>query len=191
MLTKVYIVKAVDFPVVMYGCKSRNIKKTECWRLDTFEPWCCRRISRVPWTARRSHLSFLKEINPDYSLEGLMLKLKLQYFGHLMWRGEVRGKRPGLRRWGRLKAGEGDDGGWDGWMASLSRWTWVWASFGSWWWTVRLGVLQFMGSQRVRHDWATDLKWKKWIWHSWNRLTDKENKINDYWCDSPYFPFSQ
>ena len=82
--TKVHIVKAMVFPVVMYGCKSWTIKKAECQRIDAFELWCWRGLLRVPWTARRSNQSILKEINPEYSLEGLMLKLKLQYFGHPM-----------------------------------------------------------------------------------------------------------
>ena len=86
ILTKVHIVKAMVFPVVMYGCESWTIKKTQCRRNDAFELWCWRRLLRVPWTARRSDKSILKEINPEYSLEGLMLKLKLQYFGHLMQR---------------------------------------------------------------------------------------------------------
>ena len=82
--TNVHLVKAMVFPVVMYGCDSWNIKKAEHQRIDAFELWCWRRLLRVPWTAKRSNQSFLKEINPEYSLEGLMLKLKLQYFGHLM-----------------------------------------------------------------------------------------------------------
>ena len=84
LLTKVGLVKAVVFPVVMYGCESWTVKKAECGRIDAFELWCWRRLLRVPWTARRSNQSILKEISPEYSLEGLMLKLKLQYFGHLM-----------------------------------------------------------------------------------------------------------
>ena len=84
--TKVYLVKAMFFPVVMYGCESWTINKAEDWRIDAFELWCWRRLFRVPWTARRSNPSILKEISPEYSVEGLMLKLKLQYFGHLMWR---------------------------------------------------------------------------------------------------------
>ena len=82
--TKVHLVKAMVFPVVMYGCEIWTIKKAECQRIDAFELWCWRRLLRVPWTARRSNQSILKEISPEYSLEGLMLKLKLQYFGHLM-----------------------------------------------------------------------------------------------------------
>ena len=84
LATKVRLVKAMVFPVVMYGCESWTIKKTECRRIDAFELWCWRRLLRVPWTARRSNQSILKEINPEYLLEGLMLKMKLQYFGHLM-----------------------------------------------------------------------------------------------------------
>ena len=106
---------------------------------------------RVPWTAGRSYQPILKEINPEYSLERLMLKLKLQYFNHLMWR---------LWCWERLKAeGEGDDRGWDGWMVSPTRWTWVWVGSGSWWWTGKPGMLQSMGLQTVGHNWATELNW--------------------------------
>ena len=86
--TKVCLVKAMVFPVVMYGCESWTVKKAECWKIDAFELWCWRRLFRVPWTARRSNWSILKEISPEYSLEGLMLKLKLHYFGHLMWRAD-------------------------------------------------------------------------------------------------------
>ena len=121
--TKVHLVKAMVFPAVMYGCESWTIRKAEHRRIDAFELWCCRRLLRVPWTARRSNQSILKEINPEYSLEGLMLKLKLRYFGHLMWR-LTHLKR--LWCWERLKVGEeGDDRGWDGWMASPTQWTWV------------------------------------------------------------------
>ena len=148
--TKVHLVKAVVFPVVMYGCESRTIKKAEFRRIDAFELWCWRRLLRIPWTVRRSNQSILKEISPGCSLEGLMLKLKLQYFGHLMWRTDSL-ERPWC--WERLKAGgEGDNRGWDGWRASPTQRTWVWASSGSWWWTRKAGVLQSMGSQRVRHN---------------------------------------
>ena len=110
-----------------------------------------------PWTARRSSQSILKEVSAGCSLEGLMLKLKLQYPGHLMRRVDSLER---LWCWEGLGAGgEGDDRGWEYWMASLTRWTWVWVNSGSWWWTGRPGVLQFMGSQRVRHDWATELNW--------------------------------
>ena len=107
--TKVHIVKAVVFPVVMYACESWTIKKAECWRIDAFELWCWRKLLRVPWTARKSNQSILKEISPEYSLEGLMLKLKLQYLA--TWCEELtHWKRPWC--WERLKAGgEGDDRG--------------------------------------------------------------------------------
>ena len=111
LLTKFHLVKAMVFPVVMYGCESWTIKKAEQWRIDAFKLWCWRRLLRVPWTARRSNQSILKEISPEYSLEGLMLKLKLQYFGHLMWRvdslektlmlGGIRGRR--RRGWQRMR----------------------------------------------------------------------------------------
>ena len=104
--TKVCLVKAMVFPVVMHGCVSWIVKKTECRRIDAFELWCWRRVLRVAWTARRSNQSTIKEISPEYSLEGLMLKLKLQYFGYLMQRSDSFEKTLML---GRLKAGEGDD----------------------------------------------------------------------------------
>ena len=113
--TQVCLVKAMVFPVVMYGCESWTVKKTECRRIDAFEPWCWRRLLRVPWTARRSNQSILKEISPGISLEGMMLKLKLQYFGHLMWRTDslkkslmlvkIEGRRK--RRWKRMRQLEG------------------------------------------------------------------------------------
>ena len=96
--TKVYLVKAMVFPVVMHGCESWTIKKAECWRIDTFELWCWRRLLRVPWTATRSNQSILNEISPEYSLEGLMLKPKLQSFGHLMQRTDSLGKILMLRK---------------------------------------------------------------------------------------------
>ena len=128
------------------------------YKIDAFELWCWKRLLRVPWTARRSNQSILKEISPECSLEGLTLKLKLQYFGgqsqSVVWLTLL--KRP--RCWERLKVG-GEEGnrGWDGWMASLTQWIWVWVNSNSWWWTGRPGVLQSMGLQRVGHDWATEL----------------------------------
>ena len=157
--TKVHLVKTMVFPVVIYGCESWTVKKAECRKSDAFEPWCWRRLLRVPRTARRSNHSILKEISPGCSLEGLMLKLKLQYFGHLMQRVDsfektlMLGGIGGRRRRGHR--------GWDGWMASPTRWTWVWVNSGSLWWMGRPGMLQFMGSQRVRHDWVTELNWTK------------------------------
>ena len=129
------------------------IKKAELWRIDGFKLWCWRRLLRVLWTARRSNLSILKEISPEYSLEGLMLKLKLQYFGHLMRRTDSLGKTPLL---GRLKAREGGNRGWEVWKASPTQWTWVWVNFGIWWRRGKPGVLQSMGSQKVRHHLATE-----------------------------------
>ena len=155
--TKVRLVKAMVFPVVMYGCKSWTVKKVERQRIDAFELWCWRRLLRVPWTARRSNKSILKEISPGYSLEGLILKLKLQYFGHLMQRVDSLEKT--LMLGGLGAGGEGDNRGWDGWMASLTRWTWVWVNSGIWWWTGSPDVPWFMGSQRVRHDLVTELNW--------------------------------
>ena len=153
--TKVRLVKAMVFPVVMYGCECWTIKKSEGRRINAFDLWCWRRLLRVPWTARRSNQSILKEISPECSLEGLILKLKLQCFGHLKQR--TFWKRPWC--WKRLKAGgEGDDRGWDGWMESLTHWTWVWASSGSWWWPGKPGVLQSMESQN--QSYTTD--WLNW-----------------------------
>ena len=142
------------FPVVMYGCESWTIKKAEHRRIDAFELRCWRRPLRVPQTARRSNHSILKEISPGGSLEGLMLKLKLQYFGHLIWR--VYWKRPWCCE-GLGAGGEGADRGWDGWMASRTWWTWVWVNSRSWWWTGKPGVLQSMGLQRAGHYWVTEL----------------------------------
>ena len=145
LLTKVHLVKAMVFPVLIYECEGWTIKKAECRRINAFELWCWRRLLRVPWTARRSNQSILNEISPEYSLEGLMLKLKLQYFGHLMQRTDSLGK---TLCWKRLKAGgEGDNIGWDGWVASPTQWTWVWVSSRSWWWTRKPCMLQSMGSQ--------------------------------------------
>ena len=220
MPTKVHLVKASVFPVVMYGCESWTVKKAERRRIDAFELWCWKRLLGVPWTARKSNQSILKEICPEYSLEGLMVKLKLQYFGHLMrrtdafelccWRRVLRvpwtvrtwnqsilkeicpeysseglmlklklqyfghlirrvdslekilmlGGIEGRRRRGRQRM--------SGWMASRTLWTWAWVNSRSWWWTGRPGMLQFMGLQRVGHDWATE----------WTELnSNKEIKI--------------
>ena len=155
--TKVRLVKAMVFPVVMYGSESWIVKKAKCWKIDAFELWCWRRLLRVPRTIRKSHQSILKEISPGCSLEALMLKLKLQYFGH-QCEELTHLKRPWC--WRGLGTGEeGDDRGWDGWMASSTRWTWVWVNSRSLWWTERPGMLQFMGFQRVKHNWVTELNW--------------------------------
>ena len=168
LLTEVHIVKAMVFPVVTYGCESWTINKAEHRRIDAFELWCWRRLLRGPWTARRSNQSILKEIYPKYSLERLMLKLKLQYFGHLMQRTDslgktlMLGKIEGRRRRGRQWL--------DGITDAMD--IWVWANSGSWWWTGRPGVLRFMGSQRVGHDWEAELNWtdsrlESWTWGFW------------------------
>ena len=142
-----------------------TIKKAEPQRIGAFELWCWRRLLRVPWIARRSNQSILKEINPEYSLEGLMLKLKLQYFGHLIWRTNslektlMLGKIKGRRRRGNR--------GWDDLMASPTRWTCVWASSRSWWWTGKPGVLQFMG-QKESDMTATKLNWCDLLIIAWS-----------------------
>ena len=150
-----------------YGLFSNHVRMWEVDHKESWVPknWCfwtvvLEKTLEKPLTARRSNQSVLKEISPEYSLEGLMVKLKLQYFGHLAtWCEELtHWKRPWFGE--RLKSGgKGDDRGWDGWMASLTWCTWVSASSGSWWWTGRPGLLRFMGSQRVRHNWATELNW--------------------------------
>ena len=181
--TKVHLVKAMVFPVVMYGCENWTIKKAECQRIDAFEVWCWRRLLRVPWTTRRYNQSMLKEISPECSLERLMLKLKLQYFGHLMWRadsfektlmpGKIEGRR--IRGWQR----------WDDWMASLTQWTWVLVNSRSWWWTGRPGMLRSMGSQRVAHDWATELNWTK----LWEKAESHEFIIIIMWNGKSIYHF--
>ena len=155
MPTKVPVVKAMVFPVVMYGCESWTIKKTECWRTDAFKLWSWRRLVRVSWRARRSSQSILKEINPEYLLEGLMLNLS-----PMPWPPDARswliGKDPDARN-ERLRAGgEGGSRGWDGWMASLIQWTWVWENSWREWRAGRPAELQYMGSQSIRHNWVTE-----------------------------------
>ena len=150
--TKVHLVKAVVFPVVMYGCESWTIKKGEDWRIDAFELWCWRRLSRVPWTTSRSNQSILNEISPEHSLEGLMLKLKLQYFAYLIWRTDSFAKTLMLEKIeGRRRRGWQR---WDRWMASLTRWTCVWVGSKNWWWTGKPGVLQSVGLQLERLNWT-------------------------------------
>ena len=133
----------------MYGCESCTIKKAECQRIDAFELWCWRRLLRVPWTSRRSNYSILKE-DWCWSWSSNTLATWCKELTH--W------NRPEC--WERLKAGgEGDDRGWEGWMASLTRWPWVWASSRRWWWTGKADMLQSMWSQRVGHNWVTELNW--------------------------------
>ena len=150
----------------MCECESWTIRKAKPWRIDAFELWCWRRLSRVPWAVRRSNQSILKEISREYSLEGLMLKLKRQYLGHLLRRadsfqktlmlGKIEGR--GRRGWKKMR--------WlDGITDSVDM---SWVNSRSWWWTGRPGVLRSMGSQRVGHDWATELNWTG----IWKHLTE-------------------
>ena len=153
--TKVRLVKALVFPVVMYGCESWTIKKAECWRIDAFELWCWRRLLRAPWTARRSNQSIPRKSvlnihwkDGCWSWNSKTLATWYKELTH--W------KRPWS--WERLKAGgEADGRGWDSWMASLTQWTWVWVSSGRW--TGKPGVLQSTGLKIVGHNWMTELKW--------------------------------
>ena len=154
LLTKVHLVKAMVFPVVMYGCENWTIKKAEHQRTDAFELWCWRRLLRVPWTAtspswRKSVLNIHRK-DWCWSWNSNTSAIWCEELTH--W------KRSWI--WERLKVGqEGDDRGWDGWMESPTQRTWVWASFKRWWRTGKPGILQSMRLQRVRHDWATGLNW--------------------------------
>ena len=151
---KFCVVKAMIFSVVMYRCWSWAIKKAECQWIDAFKLWCWRRLLRVLWTVRRSSQSILKEINPEYLLEGLMLKLKLQYFAHIMQE-LTHWKRPWCGE--RLKTeGVRDNRDWNSWMALPTQWTWVWACSRSWWRIGKAGMLQSMGLQRVGYHWVTE-----------------------------------
>ena len=144
--TKVYLVKAMVFPVVVWVWELNY--KAEHWRIDAFELWCCGRLLWIPWTTRRSNQSILKEISPECSLEVCWCR---NFNTLATWF-----EKPWC--WERLKVGEEvDDRGWDGWMASLTQWTWVRVNSGGWWWTGRLGILRSMGSQRVERDWTTEL----------------------------------
>ena len=168
----------------MYGCESWTIKKAECQIIDAFELWCWRFL-RVPWTARRSNQSILKQISPEYSLEGLMLRLKLQYVGHQVWRTECENftfqwrsfhwKRPWC--WERLKVGgERNDRGWDGWMASLTQWTWVW---------VNSGVVDGQGGLECCSPWghkeSDTTEWLNWTWY-WKEILRENHKLNTLRC---------
>ena len=170
---KVHLVKATVFTVVMYGCEIWTIRKAEHQRIDAFELWCWRRLLRIPWTARKYNQSILKEISPEYPLEGLMLKLKLlcEELTHF--------KRPWC--WERLKErGEGDNRGWDGWMASLTQWTFVWVSSGIWWWTGKPGELQSLGSKEL--DMTEQLNWtdSPAIVHTQGNILEKKKKQTVY-----------
>ena len=158
---------------------SWTIKKAEHRRIDAFVLWCWRRLLRVPWTARRSSQSILKEISPEYLLEGLMLQLKLQYFGHLMQRTDslektlMVGKIESRRRGGQRMR----------WLDGITtQWTWVWVNSGSCWWTGRPGVLQSMGSQRVGRDWVTELNWflfQQGVWENVDEYCRKKSLISN------------
>ena len=169
--TKVQLVKAMVFPVVMYGCESWTVKKAEPRRIDGFELWCWRRLLRVPWTARRSNQYILKEISPEYAVLNKDWCWSWNSNTLATWCKELtHWKRPWC--WETLKVGgEGDNRGWDGWIASLAQWTGVWVNFGSWWWTGRPDMLQCMGSQRVGLDWATELNW---TWQGPCEVLEKE-----------------
>ena len=152
--TKVHLVKAMVFQIIMYKCEIWAIKKAEHWRIDAFELWCWRRLFKIPWTARNSNQSILKEFSPGCSLEGLMLKPKLQYFGHLMLRADLfektlmLGKIESRRKWGQQRMR---------WFNGITTpWTCVWVDSWSWWWTGRPGVLRLMGlqSQTRLSNWA-------------------------------------
>ena len=194
LTTKVHLVKAMVFPAVMYRCESWTIKKAERRRIDAFELWCWRRLLRVPWTARRSNQPILKESVLDvhwkdwcWSWNSNTLATSCEELTH--W------KRPWC--WEGLGAeGEGDDRGWDGWMASPTQWTWVWVNSGSWWWTGSPVVLWFMGLQRVGHDWMTELNWTEhgktfestsWLpgqqksYRHWQRLFFDQTRIRLLW----------
>ena len=152
--TKGHIVIAMVFPVVMYGCENWIVRMVEHQRTDAFELWWWRRLLRVTWTAKRSTQSILKEFYPEYSLEGLRLKLQLQCFGHLMWRADslektlMVAKTEGKRRRGRQRMR---------WLDGiLMQWTWIWTHSGRPWRTRKNGMLQFTESQRVRHDLAAE-----------------------------------
>ena len=194
--TKVCTVKAMVFPVVMYGCESWTTKAAQRWRMMLLNPWYWKRLWRVPWTARRSNQSIQKEINPEYSRGGLMLKL--QYFGHLMLRADLLGKTLKLER---LRArGEEGKKGWDGWMASSTRRTWVWANSRRWWRPGKPGALRPMRSQRLGHDSASEQqaerkkavcegKWKTEVKAKKGHLEERTHsgvKLRAAWCTARF-----
>ena len=175
--TKVHLVMAMVFPVVMYGCERWTVKKAEGRKVDAFELCCWRRLLRVPWlqgdpTSPSWRRSVLGVHWKDWcwSWNSSSLATSCQELTH--W------KRPWC--WEGLGAGaEGDDRGWDGWMASLIRWAWVWVNSWSWWWTGRPGMLRFMGLQRVGHDWATELNWTDALqWSQWKTKEKEEESLS-------------
>ena len=162
------LLKSLSATHQLNNFKLTNTQKAECRRIDAFELWCWRRLLRVPWSARRYNQSILKR-----SVLGVHWKDWCWSWNSntlATWCEELtHWERPWC--WERLRAGgEGDDRGWDGWMASPTQWTWVWVDSGSWWWTGRPGVLQLMGSQRVGHDWGTELNWTEHFYHSFSPL---------------------
>ena len=187
--TKVCLVKAMVFPAVLYGCESWTIKKAESWRMDAFELWCWRRLLRVPWTAGRSNQSILKKNQPEYFFFlSFFFFLICSEFCHTLkwnqpeyWRTDAEAETPILwppvaKNWliwkdpdagkdwrqeekGTTEADDRETTGWNSWMASPTQWTWIWVNSRSWWWTGRPGVLKSMGSQRVGHNWVTELNW--------------------------------
>ena len=163
-----HLIKAMVFPVVMYGCKSWTIKKAEHRRIDAFEVWCWNRLLRVPWTARRSNQVHPKENQSWIFIGKTDAEAETLVLWPLIWRTDSLEKTC----WERLKArGEGNDRGWDGWMASLTRWKWVWASLGSWWWIGKVGMLQSIRLQRVGRDWATELNsTENTLWYTVMRI---------------------
>ena len=164
--TKVHLAKAMVFPVVVYECESWTIKKAECQRINPFELWCWRRLLRVPWTARRSNQSVLKESVLNIHWKDWCWNWNSNTLA--TWCEELtHWKRPWC--WEILEArGKGDDSVWDGWMASPTQWTWIWVGSWNWWWRGKPGMLQSMGSQRVWHDWATELKLTKYFDVTWS-----------------------
>ena len=177
LLTKVHLVKAMVFPVVIYGCASWSMKTAECQRIDVFELWCWRRLLRVPWTAR-SHHSILKEISPQYSLER-----HEEAEVPILWPPDVKNwptrKDPDAGKdWRREKGMTEDE--MDGWYHR--QWTCVWVDSESWWWTGRPGVLQFMGSQRAGHDWVTEPNWTPWK-ESYDQPRQHIKKQRHYFVD--------
>ena len=160
--TKIHLVKAMVFPVVMYGCESWTTKKAEHQRIDAFELWCWRRLLRFPWTARRSNQSILKEISLEYIHWKDWCWCWNSNTLATWWEELTHWESPWW--WEILKVGgEEDDRGWSGWMASPTLWTWIWASSGSWWWTGKPGVLQSRELQRVRRACVTELSLLGWV----------------------------
>ena len=160
MPTKVYLVKAMVFPAVMYGCESQTIKETERWRIDAFELWCWRKLLKSPLNCKE-----IKLVNSNQSWL-FIGRTDAEAEAPTLW-------PPDAKNWligktlmlGKMKAGrDGDDRGWDGWMTSPTQWTWVWVGSGSLWWTGRPGVLLSMTAQGVGHDWVTALNWISFLW---------------------------